>query len=210
MTTVKPAKTTVTDPNVKQAAYSTAKSVDPDTTNKANAYLIPSPAKQPKHLFHMIMRFEGSGMDSAVADLTKKFTPDSAAGSEAGKSEPSRLEPANQLFHFIIRYEGDGLIDGKRGRFHEVVPEAEFLEGEGIAGFQKGCAPSPRQSLDCSRTPDAFCRRRVDGAARFSTGPTINRTGVKAYQSPCDSSLLVDSLFPADSRTGSHQPGEVG
>src|SRR5205085_11399019 len=44
-----------------QFAASEVKSADPTGNNKSTAYPVPAPLKQPKHLFHFIIRYEGDG-----------------------------------------------------------------------------------------------------------------------------------------------------
>jgi hypothetical protein len=81
--------------------------------NKSTAYPVPAPLQQPKHLFHVVIRYEGDGIvDTNVVDLVKSFTGDDSAKEEKGdKAESAKPSKLNQLFNFIIRYEGDGIID---------------------------------------------------------------------------------------------------
>ena len=81
--------------------------------NKSSAYPVPAPLQQPKHLFHVVIRYEGDGIaDANVVDLVKSFTGDDSAKEDKGdKSEPAKSSKLNQLFNFIIRYEGDGIVD---------------------------------------------------------------------------------------------------
>jgi hypothetical protein len=100
---VVPTQFTITDLN-KQTDTAAAKS---------SAYPVPAPLQQPKHLFHVVIRYEGDGIvDTNVVDLVKSFTGDDSAKEEKGdKSEQAKPSKLNQLFNFIIRYEGDGIID---------------------------------------------------------------------------------------------------
>ena len=136
---IMPAKTPSVG-NVTPAAFSTAKGIDADAANKASTYLIPPTVQQPKHLFHMILRFEGSGMDTAVGDLVKNLTRDGTAATEQAKSETAKVEPFNQLFHFIIRYEGDGLIDASVVEFMKYLPKPP--------GEEKSESPPPAKKTD--------------------------------------------------------------
>ena len=80
-------------------------------TGDAGSYPIPAPPAQPKHLFHLIIRYEGDGLpdqDLLAAAL--------AAAGQGGDEKPkkaaqSKTVQAKDTFQVIIRYEGDGIID---------------------------------------------------------------------------------------------------
>jgi len=75
-------------------------------------YPVPAPEKQPKHLFHLVLRYEGDGFsDDAVAGLVKQLSEGSVDKGEEKKTEPAKGPSLGQLLHFIVRYEGDGIID---------------------------------------------------------------------------------------------------
>jgi hypothetical protein len=108
------------------AKYSPSEMIrNPDTTpSKSTAYPVPAQAKQPKHLFHFIIRYEGDGViDSNVAGVLKQLygTEEQSEDPKPGKKKKKKsAEPAagqtsapvlDQLFHLIVRYEGDGIID---------------------------------------------------------------------------------------------------
>jgi hypothetical protein len=103
------------DAAVVPAGYTTPnalKTADPATLAKS-PYLVPPPAQQPKHLFHLIIRYEGDGLvDANVTGLLEQLS-----GQKWGKEEsktdakPASTAPLSQLFNFIIRYEGEGLVD---------------------------------------------------------------------------------------------------
>ena len=83
-----------------------------------SGYPVPNPVQQPKHLFHLILRYEGEGIvDAEMVQMLKGLVGDSgASAAEGDKSAPAKPDLAkptslNQLFNFIIRYEGDGIID---------------------------------------------------------------------------------------------------
>lgn len=92
--------------NVKAAAL-------PPTPANSNAgsYPIPAPLAQPKHLFHVVIRYEGDGLP----DQTMLTTALAAAGQleddKPKKAGKSKVAKARDTFQFIIRYEGDGIID---------------------------------------------------------------------------------------------------
>ncbi len=79
-----------------------------------NGYPIPAPLQQPKHLFHLVIRYEGDGIsDATVAGLVKELS-QAGADKDAGakpEAEPAKGPSLGQLLHFIVRYEGEGIID---------------------------------------------------------------------------------------------------
>ena len=76
---------------------------------------MPAPQTPPKHLFHLIIRYEGDGLsDDTVAGLVKQVANAAMVktdGDAKPKSEPAKGPSLGQLLHFIVRYEGDGIID---------------------------------------------------------------------------------------------------
>ncbi len=87
-------------------------------------YLIPTPATPPRHLFHLIIRYEGDGLiDQNAVEVCKsclmqasqeetKKTSDKPAPEKSASDKPSTAKSAgSNLFQFIVRYEGDGIID---------------------------------------------------------------------------------------------------
>jgi hypothetical protein len=98
--------------------------------NKSSAYPVPAPLQQPKHLFHVVIRYEGDGIaDTNVVDLVKSFTGDDSAKEDKGdKSEPAKASKLNQLFNFIIRYEGDGIVDSNVVELFKAYVEAMSKE----------------------------------------------------------------------------------
>jgi hypothetical protein len=84
-------------------------------TPSRSTYPVPAPLKQPKHLFHLIVHYEGEGIvDENVVTMLKSLsgqvsTEESAAKPETPKA--GRAPQSNQAFNFIIRYEGEGIID---------------------------------------------------------------------------------------------------
>ena len=120
--TARSGKSKATDPQVVPAKYATPsliKTADPATPAKST-YPVPAPAVQPRHLFHLIIRYEGDGItDANVAGLVKgiyaNIYPNATAKEETedkAKSEPAAsAAQLSQMFQFIVRYEGDGIID---------------------------------------------------------------------------------------------------
>jgi hypothetical protein len=122
-----------------QAGYTEAVPLKAPNASASAGYLVPPPVHPPKHLFHLIVRYEGDNpIDSGVTDMIKDalFKGDThgsiaaALGVPAGlsitgarkddgedKVQPStpKVEPkaasSNQLFHIIVRYEGEGIVD---------------------------------------------------------------------------------------------------
>jgi hypothetical protein len=95
------------------------------TAANSAGYPVPSPAQQPKHLFHFVIRYEGPGdVDENVVKALqqacgKKADDDSDKKDEASetkeKDDKAAALPPGQLpkhlLHFVIRYEGAGIID---------------------------------------------------------------------------------------------------
>jgi hypothetical protein len=121
---------------------SSVRSAEPAAAQKSAAYLVPPPLKQPKHLFHLIVRYEGDGVvDSSVAGLVKELAGNGGAADDKGekgdKPNPDRTSPLNQLLHFIVRYEGEGIIDAN------VAALLKDLYGSGAAREEGKSCPSP-------------------------------------------------------------------
>jgi hypothetical protein len=78
------------------------------------AYPVPAPVRPPKHLFHLIIRYEGDGLgDVAIAGLMSQLGSADTSKQDGEKAAPSADKDSTlgQLLHFIVRYEGDGIID---------------------------------------------------------------------------------------------------
>lgn len=119
------------DPKVVHARLLEASQLKPldAAAAKATAYPVPQPLEKPKHLFHLIFRYEGDSLADSMAGVVK-----SLAGAEANKeeaadksgAEASKVAPSlNSLLHFIVRYEGEGIIDSN------VVEMIKHLAGAG-------------------------------------------------------------------------------
>ena len=118
----------VVAPDLIQAQYAVPKLIQTSEASPSASYVIPTPAKQPKHLFHFIIRYEGDGVTEAN-NPDKAKAEDSANSSleqaqialakalQTGDPTPlsAFLNPgqtkSKQLFHCIIRYEGEGIVD---------------------------------------------------------------------------------------------------
>jgi hypothetical protein len=86
-----------------------------------SSYLIPPPQGQPKHLFHLILRYEGDGASDAsptgaLRDLFGTLGLTATDGPAKDNEKPAPPAAKNgqslgDLFHIIVRYEGDGIVD---------------------------------------------------------------------------------------------------
>jgi hypothetical protein len=80
-----------------------------------STYLVPPPLSQPKHLFHLVIRYEGDGAsDGSVSGLLKDLASSSTAKEDTGEKPnpgPAKSQSLKELLHIIVRYEGDGIID---------------------------------------------------------------------------------------------------
>jgi hypothetical protein len=77
-------------------------------------YPVPAPLSQPKHLFHLVLRYEGDGLpENAVESVVKQLSEaaDKGEGDAKPRSQAAKGPSLGQLLHFIVRYEGDGIID---------------------------------------------------------------------------------------------------
>jgi hypothetical protein len=97
-------------------------------------YPIPAPVKPPKHLFHLVFRYEGDGLiDQNAVEVCKSCGLVQANQEEtkkpAEKPAPAKSAASN-LFHFIVRYEGDGLIDNNVVEFFKAYLAAESAQQE--------------------------------------------------------------------------------
>jgi hypothetical protein len=151
-------------PPVVQADYNEAAPTrGPQTAGVG--YPVPSPQTPPKHLFHLIIRYEGDGLsDDMVAGLVKQI---SDGGADKGEVDGKKAEPAKgptlgQLLHFIVRYEGEGIIDAN------VVALLKELYGANAA---KGwvCPPPSVENLPVS---GSYSSRPANGFAPSTFGTT--------------------------------------
>jgi hypothetical protein len=81
------------------------------TASVRTGYPVPDPVKPPKHLFHVVVRYEGEGLsESSVTELVKSVGGEVVQKPDA-KTEATKTGNPRALFNFVIRYEGEGLID---------------------------------------------------------------------------------------------------
>jgi hypothetical protein len=125
-------------PRVVQAQYSEpplAKAV-PAVAAAGSSYLVPPPVSQPKHLFHLIIRYEGDGTsDGSVSGLLKDLAAANVAKDDTAdkpNTGPVKNSSLNEKLHVIVRYEGDGIIDA-----NVVALLKEYMR----ATSAKECAP---------------------------------------------------------------------
>jgi hypothetical protein len=90
-----------------------APSSSPPMPAKGNAgsYPIPAPSIQPKHLFHLVIRYEGDGLPDQNMIATALAAAGEVDGVNSKKTGKSKAVKAKDMFQFIIRYEGEGIID---------------------------------------------------------------------------------------------------
>ncbi len=142
---------------VVRAQFTTPQTMQASETAPGNSYLIPTPARQPKHLFHFVLRFEGdgapdvsgpqpgkddAGADAVVAqaqDAINKAIQDADIGPLRGLPG---LAKAKNLFHCIIRYEGEGIIDSNVVELFKAYAAAEN-DGQQKAPLDMAVPPPP-------------------------------------------------------------------
>jgi hypothetical protein len=84
------------------------------TATYNGGYPIPAPVKPPKHLFHLVFRYEGDGLidQNAVAACTSCVMQAATGEKDKTPEKPAAAKSAgSNLFHFLVRYEGEGLVD---------------------------------------------------------------------------------------------------
>jgi hypothetical protein len=159
-----------------------------------STYPVPAPAQQPKHLFHLIIRYEGEGIvDSNVAELFKSLYGQGEGKAEAAPKEgpaqkPASLSPTtpqlSQLFNFIVRYEGEGIIDSNVA---DLVSSLYSQSGRWqMPAAAPACAPA------CTATPYAVPLSGGLGGAVGQVAPASPSVGTSAtassYAQPLQSS----------------------
>lgn len=139
--------------NVKATAAAAPASSSPAPANGAAPYPIPAPTTQPKHLLHVIIRYEGDGMpdQSALGAALGGTLVGLIDDDKPKKSGKSKAAKASDMFQFIIRYEGDGIIDDNVAKVLKEYFAAEKAAG---ASASPRCAPKG-PSLDTEETPPA-------------------------------------------------------
>jgi hypothetical protein len=144
-----------------------------------SGYLLPTATKPPKHLFHLIIRYEGDGViNQNVVDVCKSCGLVSAAQEETkkGTDKPAAAKPASSsLFHFIVRYEGDGIIDKNVVDVFKAYAAAEGQNGDGKKPDNPPVPPPPPPptaiapvTTSTNAAPNAYT---LPSAAAPVTGP---------------------------------------
>ncbi len=160
-------------------------------------YPVPAPQMPPKHLFHLIIRYEGDGLsDDTVAGLVKQVSNAAMVKTDDDakpKSESAKGPSLGQLLHFIVRYEGDGIIDanvvalmkemyGAPRNGGTVVPPAACVPSSvfGTSPMQPstayGAVRVAQRDLDERALEDTF------GAARLRHITVVSAAGGAAQQ----------------------------
>jgi hypothetical protein len=122
-----------------------------------SGYLVPAPVKQPKHLFHLILRYEGQGVsDSAVAGIVTQLGGEVTQAEEpkAGAA-PGKGMQQNALLNFIVRYEGEGIIDSNVASLLKDLYKMN-LAGESGARYSSGPAPSCMSAAPAGLSPASY------------------------------------------------------
>lgn len=164
-------------PPVMQAEYTEpAPQKAPQTAGAG--YTVPPPQSQPKHLFHLVLRYEGDGLpETAVAGLVKEL---SDAGEVKGegkpksepKSEPAKGPSLGQLLHFIVRYEGDGIVDANVVALMKELYGANKDAGRNVACPSVSSAQSyPACLFGTSPTQASTCPQASSFGAPSSPSP---------------------------------------
>jgi hypothetical protein len=182
--------------NVAQAQY-TVPNVIQTGAAVPSSYLIPAPVKQPKHLFHFVIRYEGDGAPEAgsqekekaqaAADALVQAQNAVAKVIETGDTSPltsiAMSAKSKQLFHCIVRYEGEGIIDSN------VV---KLFKAYAAANEDKGPASEPANTpsvLTPSVLPPA-----VDSPKTGPENPSKPPSAAPATPAPPSSPERLDVL----------------
>ena len=129
-----------------------------------SSYLIPPPQGQPKHLFHLILRYEGDGASDAsptgaLRDLFGTLGLTATDGPAKDNEKPAPPAAKNgqslgDLFHIIVRYEGDGIIDANVVNLIKELQKGG--DGPGCGGFiQRSPVPYLNGQPPCTSCPPA-------------------------------------------------------
>jgi hypothetical protein len=175
---------------VMQAEYTQAAPAKASAGQGAG-YPVPAPLSQPKHLFHLVLRYEGDGLpENAVESVVKQLS--DAADKSDGEAKPKSLAAKGpslgQLLHFIVRYEGDGIIDAnvvallkelnKDGGQRWVSPTA------GPACTSAGMAPPPPPGVGPVAVPVSSTSNDPGLAAGPVPATTVTQPGSNPAQGP--------------------------
>ena len=128
--------------NAKATVAGTPTASAPTSANgNAASYPIPAPITQPKHLLHVVIRYEGEGLPDQrmiAAALAGQAEDEKPKKGGKSKSDDSKAVQAKDTFQFLIRYEGDGIIDDNVAK---VLKEYFAAEKAADAPAPARCAP---------------------------------------------------------------------
>jgi hypothetical protein len=99
----------------------------PPPAQEPNAvYPVPPPARQPKHLFHFIIRYEGAGIiDSNVVKFMKAQSEQKSAVSEPEKKETEDKDATITTHPAVAVESGEGAkFEGKKEKESNKLPPA--------------------------------------------------------------------------------------
>ena len=197
--------------NVKAtAAVTPATPVTPTTSSStaangnAGSYPIPAPLTQPKHLLHVIIRYEGDGLpDQTMLAAALAGQAEDGKPKKGGKSKASK---ANDVFQFIIRYEGDGIIDDNVAKVLKDYFAAEKAAGDSAPRCTpKGPSLDAEESEKAPPAPASAPRnstltpRGAVPASPRNSGPQVERDGpASAPRGPVPVPRGPATLPPAD------------
>jgi hypothetical protein len=152
------AKTPAMTTGIQQARHTQPAQLRVADSAAGSTYLIPPPLTQPKHLFHLIIRYEGDGVSDtsagSVKDLVGNGTsvlgamfglgngPTAAKDGEKGSPQAGKgpTPSPSELFQIIVRYEGEGIIDANVVNLFKELQKGN--SGWGSGGSQR-CEPTP-------------------------------------------------------------------
>ena len=156
-----------------------------------SGYPIPAPLQQPKHLFHLVIRYEGDGIsDATVAGLVKELSSASTDKDAGNKpdADPAKGPSLGQLLHFIVRYEGEGIIDSNVA--------ALLKDIYGVSGAKDSCRVPPAYS------PPAYSssvplNSELPGTTVLPRPSSGSTSPVPATNPPSDAPPRTPSAAPA-------------
>jgi hypothetical protein len=171
----------------------------------ASSYPVPPPLQQPKHLFHLIVHYDGDGiMDPAMAGLLANLSRSSPAKEESAdkaKPQPGTGARARQTFNFIIRYEGEGLIDSTVADVLKTLYSAQNAtkdSAEGNAEMLKALAPLVPSMTNKAQGEAAPTGCVAPNAATLSVESTLSRPGTRATSVPTTAPAASPRMPRAD------------
>jgi hypothetical protein len=184
------------------SAASAAKIVEPAPAAKTTTYLVPAPQQQPKHLFHLILRYEGEGIsDSSMVSALKSLTGDAGESASPEQATPEPGKTSQQAaFNFILRYEGEGIIDSN------VVEVIKAYIKESSGGCAPSCTMPTAPYLDAPPSVPAAQPGWAPGNSTVNPGAP-NRPSVPTNTSPVPSEAPRGPALPSSAPATTSQPG---